>query len=992
MKKLLLTLMGVLIALPGLARDFTYTYEGQTLTYTILDEDTKTCRTSRDQNNSTPGNNYTGDLIIPSVAWDGDKGYTVIELGERAFEDCSGLTSVIIPNTVTYIGNNAFEGCSGLTSVIIPNSVTYIGSNAFTSCSNLPSITIPDSVTSIGSAAFRDCPKLETVYFNATHCTGGYSAFPDNLKTVIVGDNADCIGSEMFSNCRDLSSVTLGKSVVSIMDRAFEQCQNLTEIEFPETLEYIGKASFEGCGLNKIVLPQSLKTLGVRSFEFCRSLTDVVFPANLKSISDYCFYNCNLKQLILPESLESIGRSAFSFNPSLTEIALPKSLKTIGDNSFSECVSLDSVVFKGQNIESIGRFAFKFSDYNFLSRYESGENLKYLGDYAFGVKLNALKLNCTTPPELESPLMCFRENEAYNILVIVPANSVDAYKNNDSWNGFHIVAAAPASTVVMTGDKSLAEEIVTTTQQMPGNVTSLAIVGHLADSDWDVIKSNLVSCYDLDLSRVTNTEIPAGVFADNKHLLSLKLPEGTKSIGDKAFRRCTNLVIDKLPTSLETIGNYAFAECDYLDPGVLPDRLKSIGDYAFSSCPRLQLTSLPAIETLGKGAFSQCYRFMDLDMSASKLTTISAEAFYGCSRLRNVTLPETITTIQYRAFNSTAINFITLPEGLTDIDDNSFAGTPLIAVEMPRNVKTIGGGAFSDCSKMKSVSLSPAMESLGSYSFANDRAIKSISVSCTVPPTVEDNAFNNLRYRDILVAVPSAKYRDYLNAPGWGAFTQLSNSIFMDYEEVYENGQAIPEGEGQDDIDTGVAENGAYDDIVNNITDEEENAAGDRERDNAMYGDDEQNPENIEARVQRARIIARAEARNTAELKARKAFTRLYSGLSMTIGDNTGYRVKIEPKKDVRIVKIEFDGKDITNTYIDGMITLPMQFKSSKLKVYRTESLPTGVKDITDFEREATADVYTLQGIMVLRDATEAQVRNLKHGMYIYKGRKILVK
>lgn len=992
MKKLLLTLMGVLIALPGLARDFTYTYEGQTLTYTILDEETKTCRTSRDQNNSTPGNNYTGDLIIPSVAWDGDKGYTVIELGERAFEDCSGLTSVIIPNTVTYIGNNAFEGCSGLTSVIIPNSVMYIGSNAFTSCSNLPSITIPDSVTSIGSAAFRDCPKLETVYFNATHCTGGYSAFPDNLKTVIVGDNVDCIGSEMFSNCRDLSSVTLGKSVVSIMDRAFEQCQNLTEIEFPETLEYIGKSSFEGCGLNKIVLPQSLQTLGERSFSWCKNLTDVVFPGNLKSISDNCFEKCNLKQLILPESLESIGSGAFCFNPSLTEIALPKSLKTIGDNSFSNCESLGSVVFKGQNIESIGSFAFDFSHYKSLSRYESGENLKYLGSWAFGDRLNALKLNCTTPPELDSPLMHFTEDEAYNILVIVPANSIDAYRNNDSWNGFHIVAATPVSTVIMTGDKSLAEEIVTTTQQMPGNVTSLAIVGHLADSDWDIIKSNLVSCYDLDLSRVTNTEIPAGVFANNKHLLSLKLPEGTKSIGDEAFRRCTNLVIDKLPASLETIGNYAFAECDYLDPGVLPDGLKSIGDYAFSSCRRLQLTSLPSIETLGEGAFEVCPRFIDLDMSASKLTTISKYAFWRCSKLRNVILPETLTSIQVTAFRSTSINFITFPESLTDIGDCAFAETPLIAVEMPRNVRTIGNGAFSDCSKMKSVSLSSAMESLGSESFANDCAIKSISVSCAVPPTVEDKAFNNLRYRDILVAIPSAKYREYLNAPGWGAFTQLSNSIFMDYEEVDENGQAIPESEGQDDIDTGVVENGAYNDIVNNITDEEENAAGDRERDNAMYGDDEQNPENIEARVQRARAFAREEALNTADLKARKAFTRLYSGLSMTIGDNTGYRVKIEPKKDVRIVKIEFDGKDITNTYIDGMITLPMQFKSSKLKVYRTVSMPTSVKDLTTAEREATTDVYTLQGIMVLHDATETQVRNLKQGMYIYKGRKILVK
>ena len=100
---------------------------------------------------------YVGNIIIPESTTYNGTTYSVTSIGDGAFLDCSGLTSVDIPNSVTYIGYGAFSDCSGLTSVTIPNSITSIGNSAFYGCSGLTSVTIPNSVTSIGKYAFEDC-------------------------------------------------------------------------------------------------------------------------------------------------------------------------------------------------------------------------------------------------------------------------------------------------------------------------------------------------------------------------------------------------------------------------------------------------------------------------------------------------------------------------------------------------------------------------------------------------------------------------------------------------------------------------------------------------------------------------------------------------------------------------------------------------------------------------------------------------------------------
>ena len=224
MKRKLLIALGVMLALPTFARDFTYKYEGKTLTYTVIDEEAKTVCTKPGKA-GVPGNYVAGELNIPSIAVDENNvSYTVVSIGDYSFAGPNSLTAVTIPNSVITIGECAFfDGTelssvtignsvqtichgafswSGLTSLTIPNSVKTIEKYAFTYCGKLGIVTIPASVTSFGEGIFLDSYGVRTIYYNAINPVEGpkdiFTTYNDS-RTVLYGP------AEAVEKCKSIN-------------------------------------------------------------------------------------------------------------------------------------------------------------------------------------------------------------------------------------------------------------------------------------------------------------------------------------------------------------------------------------------------------------------------------------------------------------------------------------------------------------------------------------------------------------------------------------------------------------------------------------------------------------------------------------------------------------------------------------------------------------------------------------------------------------------
>ena len=244
---------------------------------------------------------------------------------DRAFWNCSSLTSLTLPSSLQSIGNYAFYDCKSLTSLTLPSSLQSIGNGAFWNCSSLTSLTLPSSLQSIGNGVFYGCNSLTSL------------TLPSSLQS--IGDYAFC-------DCNSLTSLTLPSSLQSIGDYAFCDCNSLTSLTLPSSLQSIGGGAFDGCNsLISLTLPSSLQSIGDSAFWGCSSLTSLTFPSSLQSIGDCAFQDCySLTSLTLPSSLQSIGDRAFLGCTSLSSLTLPSSLQSIGGGAFTGCTSLRSVI------------------------------------------------------------------------------------------------------------------------------------------------------------------------------------------------------------------------------------------------------------------------------------------------------------------------------------------------------------------------------------------------------------------------------------------------------------------------------------------------------------------------------------------------------------------------------------------------------------------------------------------------------------------------
>ncbi len=226
-----------------------------------------------------------GELVLPSsvnksTGWS----YAVTAIGSSAFRNCTGLTSITIPNSVTSIGKEAFQGCTGLTSITIPNSVTAIGTAAFSNCSNLTKILVEE-----GNTAYT---SIEGVLFSNEKTT--LVAYPAaKAPDYEIPNSVTAIGDYAFSDCVGLTSVTIPNSVTAIGRSAFANCTGLTSITIPNSVTAISDHAFSNCsGLTSVTIPNSVTTISMSTFANCTGLTSITIPNSVTAISEYAFSNC----------------------------------------------------------------------------------------------------------------------------------------------------------------------------------------------------------------------------------------------------------------------------------------------------------------------------------------------------------------------------------------------------------------------------------------------------------------------------------------------------------------------------------------------------------------------------------------------------------------------------------------------------------------------------------------------------------------------------
>ena len=678
---------------------------------------------------------------------------SLIAIDNSAFSGCNGLTSLIIPNSVTSIGSYAFSGCSGLTGdLTIPNSVTSIGNYAFYNCSGLTGdLTISNSVTSIGNYAFSNCSGL--------------------VGDLIIPNSVTTIGNYAFSNCSGFNgNLIISNSVSFIGEYAFSNCGNLTgSLTIPNSVTTIGKGAFYYCtSLNgSLTIPNSVISIGSSAFSGCSSLTGT---------------------LTIPNSITTIEYGAFSGCRGFTgSLVIPNSVTSISDWAFDFCIGLTGTLTISNSVNSIGDRAFRNCN-----------------------RLTSMIILTETPPTLGTDVF---NNVSTSIPVFVPCGSVEAYQAMDGWNNFTnvmdlclpgtiTVIADPAEGGEVTGAGTYESGTFCTVTATPnegyrfanwienGSVVSFdanhsfvvtgeslltahfVLEGNIVFAD-DNVKAICVSNWDTngdgELSYVeaasvtTLSVINIGeIFSGNTDITSfneLKYFIGLTSIGNNAFRYCSNLMeLPTLPSTITSIGNSAFSGCSgIIGPLNIPNSVTSIGNSAFSGCSGLIGTlNIPnSVTSIGNSAFSGCSGLIGTLNIPNSVTYIGNSAFYMCSGFTgDLTIPSSVIKIGSLAFYGC--------RGLTG------------SVTIPNTITSIGSAVFYWCDGLTSMTIPNSVTSIGESAFSNCRGLTSIILLAETPPTVSSpsEVFYGIS-TSIPIYVLCESIEAYQSSEGWNRFSNI---------------------------------------------------------------------------------------------------------------------------------------------------------------------------------------------------------------------------
>ena len=520
--------------------------DGVTIYYVWTNNNTELAVSYRGPYFYSYSNQYNGNVVIPEVVeYDGNT-YSVTSIVDYAFYNCSGMTSVTIPNSVTSIGDYTFYCCSGLTSVTIPNSVISIGNYAFKECDGLTSVTIPNSVTSIGSSAFSDC---------------------DGLTSVTIPNSVTSIGSYAFYRCRSLTSVTIPNSVTSIGENAFQYCSNLTSVIIGSGVLSIGSSAFTGTNLKKVIWLTNTPPSG---YEYASGAVNYVSNNKFTSLSNRIQYQ------FLSSFFDVDGIRYIPVKPSDKTC---DAIDCVYDESASDTRIASTVVYKGvsMNVKKIQPYlAYNNKFIKTLIVDNDGE----LADYAF--------TNCSNVKTVSLG----QKVSSIGKSAFSGCSSIETIDIPDIVNVLNEYTFSGCTSLQQIRIK---EKMTDIKNYVFYNCTSLKNV-KIADSEADLnLGSNgsnplFYSCpldyvyigRNINYNKTSNYGYSP--FYRNTSLKSVEITDKETEISENEFYGCTNLERVTIGDGITTIGNWAFSGCQSLKYFAFGSQVATIGQEAFSDC------------------------------------------------------------------------------------------------------------------------------------------------------------------------------------------------------------------------------------------------------------------------------------------------------------------------------------------------------------------------------------------------------------------------
>ena len=660
-------------------------------------------------------------------------------LESGAFAD-TAIQEIAIPGTTELISADAFSRCKSLRTVRLAPGVKTIGARAFQHCPNLRTIYIPDTLDEIGSEwvsrSFQGTDGIETVYASP----GWKAAHPALLRELIPDpaeeNNYEIEGTKLLRYYGRAAEPQIPEKVTVIGSRAFSNNSHIRKIVIPKQITAILSSAFSDCkNLREVTLPDSVAEIDTYTFSGCEALSAVHFPRSLKTIRLHAFSGTGLQVLALPSGLSRLESACFDRCERLAEVRLPDSLETIDKDRYNK-ERYD--VFDPRWVKRfyVSRaWARKHQD--FLAAYPEAEVLQ---EGAEGRRQEAENRQEGTRIWLEETKV-WQEKE-----------KTPAWAEDFELSGTKLVRY-----------KGSAQEVA-----VPNGISEIgARAFENAESVRRVVLPDTVRSIQTEafcrsgLEEITLPEglerIADGAFRDSG-LKMIRLPKTLRSIGAESFAG-TRLQSVDLPGSLPIIPEGAFERCGALKTVRIREGVRALGPRAFSFCPALETVELPdslteistqpkdnpfagsgGVRTVSasgawRNAHPDLLREMrdrrlsarekaetSFQMTGSKLarylgrdrrvtvpegtTEIGARAFADNPELRSVSLPKTVSVIREYAFaNCGNLSTLRLPDSVQTLEKGAFSGSGILILKVPEGVRCIPERLCENCAKLYSVTL-----------------------------------------------------------------------------------------------------------------------------------------------------------------------------------------------------------------------------------------------------------------------------------------------